>query len=165
MAIDREGRVRKGDSMATREPAQNQFLPASEAPSNKTSGWSVDLFAAFWSEPSASLERIPSLVARDIVGYWPGGARPARGAHDYWQYIVELLRLVPDFRVRVMEYAASGEVHFLLWEASGTGSDGSFTATGCDCMRVREGILHENRVFCEHPVFKALAARIASINS
>jgi hypothetical protein len=151
--------------MATREFGANRTPRPLEAISDRTPGWSVDLFAAFWSKPSASIDRIPPIIARDIVGYWPGGTQPARGAHDYWQYIVELLKLVPDFRVRVMEYAASGEAHFLLWEASGTASDGSFTCTGCDCLRVRAGIVLENRIFCEHPIFKALGARVAAIRS
>jgi hypothetical protein len=72
------------------------------------------------------------------------------------------LVLVPDFRVRVMEYAAQGDVHFVLWEASGTGPEGLFTCTGCDCLRVREGIVLENRITSEHPIFQTLTARVAA---
>ena len=148
--------------MATHELAATPKSNALEPPPKPSSGWTVDLFASFWAKPSASMDRIPELVASEIIGHWPGGATLVRGAQAYWRYVVELLNLVPDFRLRVLESASKGGVHFILWEAFGTGPDGPFTCIGCDCIRTRDGIVLENYVNADHPIFCALAARVAA---
>jgi hypothetical protein len=147
----------------TTQLAAHERQSGSEGAPKVSPGWSVDLFATFWANPSASQDRIPAVVAPDIVGHWPRTHQPVRGAQDYWRYIVELLQLVPDFRLRVIEHASKAEVHFVLWEANGTGPDGPFSCTGCDCVRVREGIVLENHICCAHPVFQMLATRVAGI--
>jgi hypothetical protein len=132
-----------------------------DARSKQSQGWSVDTFAAFWAKPVATPERIPPILARNIVGYWPGREEPIRGAAAYWQYIVDFVALVPDLHARVMEHAMNGEFTFIRWEMTATGPDGPIACTGCDRTQVRDGIVLENRIFCEHSIFRVLAARAA----
>jgi hypothetical protein len=127
-----------------------------------TQRWTVELFERFWAKPVATEERVPQIVAPDIVGYWPGCDAPVRGARKYWKVIADLLALCPDFTLRVLAHATNGEFTFVHWEARATGVAGPFTCTGVDRVRVRDGIVLENRIFCDHPMFRALVTKAAS---
>lgn len=119
--------------------------------------WSVELFAAFWSEPRAQRDRIPSFLAPDIVGYWPGRSTPVRGAKQYWDYVCTLLEIVPDIRVRVRHYLLNDDVTSIWWEATGTDVDAQFVCEGCDRLIVRDGMVLENRIACDHPILLKVA--------
>ncbi|WP_211097211.1 nuclear transport factor 2 family protein [Herbaspirillum sp. ST 5-3] len=131
------------------------FDPMPEAPVQKKHGWSVDSFAAFWAKPNPAL--VPRALAPDVVGYWPG-SEPVRGVDAYTQRIAELIAMVPDFRLEVAEHAANGDCVFIRWIARGSFDDAPFEFTGVDRVRVRDGLVAENRIFCDHPLIQVLAA-------
>jgi hypothetical protein len=66
-------------------------------------------FAEFWAAPD--LKWIPSIIADDVVGYWPGG-RIVRGRAEYMQALEELLGLLPDLRLEVPEHTMSADGEF-----------------------------------------------------
>ncbi|HZZ34890.1 MAG TPA: nuclear transport factor 2 family protein, partial [Caulobacteraceae bacterium] len=101
------------------------------------------------------------ILTDDIVGYWPAPIGVVRGPRPYLQVIADILLTCPDFAVRVAEYAADGDFHFVRWIATGSGPDGAFEFNGCDRLRTREGMVCENYVFCDHPFFARVAARQA----
>ncbi len=65
--------------------------------------FSAELFAAFWAAPDLSREM--SILADDIVGYWPGNPEPVRGREAYTAKIAELLAAAPDLRLEVVDSA------------------------------------------------------------
>jgi hypothetical protein len=94
---------------------------------NLTGGWTVDLFKAFWAKPDISM--VPSIRGRmtdDIVGYWPRPIGTIQDPDLYLGVIADILTVCPDFSLAVPEYAQSGNLHFIRWIATGTGSDGRF---------------------------------------
>jgi len=107
--------------------------------------FSVDHWAAFWASPHPQLAG--RVVTPDVVGYWPGDAEPVRGVTQYKQRIARVLDQVPDLRLEVAEHATNGEVLFIRWIARGTGSGGPFEFTGVDRIRLRDGLVKENRIF------------------
>lgn len=124
---------------------------------NKAS-WSVQGWRNFWASPSPAVAavRVPTVVTEDIVGRWPRASRPVAGWEDYTQRIVDLLTFIPDFRAELAEHASNGEFVFLRWAATGTGPDGPFSAIGVDRVRVRGGLVAENLIISDHPIFEAL---------
>jgi hypothetical protein len=131
------------------------------APQAKPSSWSIDVFRTFWAKPTAAMAAagVPKMVTQDIVGYWPRATRPVRGATDYTKYIVDLLTLIPDFRVEVKEHATSGNHVFIRWEARGKGPNGAkFVAYGCDrIVLTPQGQVAENMIMSDHPIFADIA--------
>src|SRR5262249_13676981 len=109
-------------------------------------GWTTELFAEFWKAPD--LKYIPSIVADDVVGYWPGG-RVVRGRQEYVRALEELLALLPDLWLDVKEQAmsADGEFGFARWVMHATGANGPFELDGVDRARVRNRLVCENYVF------------------
>jgi ketosteroid isomerase-like protein len=140
-----------GDEVATRErEARLQDLFAA--------GWTTELFAEFWQAPD--LNRIPSIITDDVVGYWPGG-RIVRGRDEYMTALEELLALLPDVRLDVKEHtmSADGEFGFTRWVMHATGANGPFELDGMDRTRVRDGLVCENYVFFDSAQFEALVGR------
>jgi hypothetical protein len=58
-----------------------------------------------------------------------------------------------------MEHATNGEFVFLRWNGRGTGPDGAFQAIGVDRVRLRDGLVAENLILSDHPIFAVLAKR------
>jgi SnoaL-like domain len=127
----------------------------------QTNSWSVDSWCTFWANPSAerALVRAPTVITDDVVGVWPHATRPVRGKQEYTQRIVALLSLVPDLHLDLMEHATNGEFVFLRWSGRGTGPDGVFQAFGVDRVRLRDGLVAENLILSDHPIFAVLAKR------
>lgn len=132
------------------------FDPMPEIAQKKKRGWSVESFAAFWDKPDVSL--VARALTPDVIGYWPDSA-PLRGIEAYTQRIAELIALVPDFRLQVAEHAANGDYVFIRWIARGTFDGAPFEFTGVDRVRMRDGLVAENRIFCDHPLIRSLAQR------
>jgi hypothetical protein len=126
-------------------------------------GWSIESWIGFWNAPSIEIarSRVPLVCAPDIVGYWPRQA-PVRGRADYCQRIVDLLTMIPDARLKLEEHASNGEFVFARWSGSGTGPDGPFEINGVDRMRVRSGIVIENRIISDGPIFEHFAKHVAN---
>jgi SnoaL-like polyketide cyclase len=124
-----------------------------------TGPWSIENWRGFWSDPSpaVALKRVPLVVAPDVVGYWPRAPRPVRGREEYAQRIVDLLTLVPDLRLELAEHATNGDVVFVRWNGRGTGPDGPFEAVGADRIIVTDGIVQENLILSDAPIFATLA--------
>ena len=118
-------------------------------------GWSVDRFAAFWKKPDVA--QVAPALTPDVVGYWPGSDEPVRGIADYTQRIADLITLVPDFRLDVAEHAASGDCVFIRWIAHGSFEGKPLEFGGVDRVRMRDGLVAENRIYCDHPLIHALA--------
>ncbi len=138
------------------------FDPMPAAPEKKKRGWSVESFAAFWDRPDLSL--VARALAPDVVGYWPG-SEPLRGIEAYTRRIADLIALVPDFRLDVAEHAANGDCVFIRWIAHGTFDGAPCELSGVDRVRVRDGLVAENRIFCDHPLIRALAQRGSGASS
>ena len=69
-----------------------------------------------------------------------------------------IAHVCPDFSLTAPEYARTGDLHFVRWVATGTGSDGRFAFNGLDRVRVLpDGRVCENYIFCEHPFFAEVA--------
>jgi hypothetical protein len=126
-------------------------------------GWTVQGWSHFWKAPSIEVarKRVPLVCAPDIVGYWPRQPVPVHGRDDYCQYILDLLTMVPDLRLKLEEHATSGEFTFVRWTGRGTGPDGPFAANGIDRIRVRDGKVIENRVVSDAAIFEDLARFVA----
>lgn len=129
-------------------------------PADPRRRWSVDALIGFWQKPDASRAR--GALTEDIVGHWPRPIGLVRGASPYVKVIATMMRLCPDFSLRVPEYATSGNFAFIRWIATGTGPDGPFEFTGCDRVQTRDGRVCENYVFCDDPFFSRVAAELAS---
>jgi SnoaL-like protein len=120
--------------------------------------FSAELFAAFWDAPD--LSRGLTILADDIIGYWPGDPEPVRGIEAYTAKIAELLTAAPDLRLEVIDsatvpgVAAGEELVFLHYIGRGTGPDGPFQIRGLDRVRTRDGMVVEN-VIRYDPVFLA----------
>jgi hypothetical protein len=132
------------------------------APS-KPRSWSVEGWAAFWSAPSLEVAkaRVPTVCAPNITGYWPR-QKPLHGLTDYCQRIFDLIEFVPDLRLKLEEHATNGEFTFLRWSARGTGPDGAFEINGVDRVRVRNGLVIENRIISDGEVFDHFARRVGA---
>jgi hypothetical protein len=129
-----------------------------------TGPWSIESWAAFWGNPTPEVaaERVPQVVAPDVVGYWPRASEPVRGREEYSRRIIDLLTLVPDLRLELVEHATNGDVVFLRWRGRGTGPDGPFEAVGADRVIATGGIVQENLILSDHPIFATLAERALS---
>lgn len=123
--------------------------------SGKAGGWSAGRFAAFWARPDVAL--VPGALAPDVAGYWPGDSGPVRGIEQYTARIAALLAMVPDFRLELAEHAENGDCTFLRWIAHGTWNGHPVEFTGVDRVKTRDGLVVENRIFCDHPLVLALA--------
>lgn len=122
-------------------------------------GWSVESWIRFWGTPSAEVARtrIPTVVAPEVTATWPRSHRQVQGPAEYAERVVMLLALVPDLRLELAEQAREGDVVFLRWTARGTGPDGPFTGIGTDRLRLRDGLVVDNLIMSDMPVFEALA--------
>ena len=121
--------------------------------------WSVDAFVAFWKKPDAL--RVMGSLTEDVVGYWPRPVGTVRGAAPYVNVIATMMKLCPDFTLKVPEYATTGPYTFIRWIATGTGPDGPFEFNGCDRVQTRNGLVCENYVFCDDPFFERVAVELA----
>jgi hypothetical protein len=125
--------------------------------------WTPASWKAFWSNPTPEIAaaRVPQVVTPDIVGVWPRASRHVNGVDAYTRRIVDVLRLLPDFRVTLEEQATNGEFTFLRWSATGHTPDGdAFRAIGCDRVRLRDGRVCENLIISDHEIFAMLAREI-----
>jgi predicted ester cyclase len=116
--------------------------------------WSVEKYAAFWVAPDFS--KPTDELAADIEGYWPGCDASLKGVEAYVRPLHELLRRVPDFRLEVADHASRGDTVFIRWIATGTHGDVPLRFEGVDCVRHKDGQVHENRIFCNHPLVLSL---------
>ncbi|WP_075360418.1 ester cyclase [Caballeronia sordidicola] len=116
--------------------------------------WSVEKYAAFWAAPDFS--KPSDELAADIEGYWPGLDTPLKGVEAYVCPLHELLRRVPDFSLEVADYASRGDTVFIRWIATGTHEGVPLRFEGVDCVRHKDGQVHENRIFCDHPLVLSL---------
>jgi len=144
----RDGRLQRVTGFL--DPVAEQSQPQSQP-----HGWSVDRFAAFWNKPDVA--QVASALTPDVVGYWPGSDEPVRGVADYTQRIADLIALVPDFRLDVAEHATSGDCVFIRWVARGSFEGKPLEFGGVDRVRMRDGLVAENRIYCDHPLIHALA--------
>ncbi len=123
-------------------------------------GWSLESWKAFWAAPSVEIAatRVPRITAEDVEAVWPRSQHPVRGPRAYAGRVIDLLSLVPDLRLELQEYAGSGEIHFLRWQAHGSSQDGRFKGIGCDRIMLRDGLVVSNLVMSDMPVFDLLEA-------
>jgi SnoaL-like domain len=130
----------------------NQTSPAIERPA-----WSVEGFAAFWSDPNPAV--VPAALTSDVVGHWAGRDGPVRGKDDYTACIAALVDALPDMHLEVAEHAQAGEFVFIRWVMHATGEHGPFELTGIDRVRVRDGLVAENVIVFDTAAFEARSGR------
>lgn len=124
-------------------------------------GWSVELFRDFWANPNMrQIGDGSGVVTDDIAGYWPRPIGIVRGARDYMNVIAAVVAADPNFTVRIAEHAATGDFTFIRWIATVQENGASVEFTGCDRIRTRDGLACENYVFCDHPYFEKVAAKL-----
>jgi hypothetical protein len=124
--------------------------------------WSIEGFRAFWAHPDPDVApRIAEIATDDIVGHWPAPIGRVDGLRPYLAVIQALLRACPDLSLSAPDYAASGDLHFVRWAATGTGPDGVRVAfNGIDRIRtLPDGRVCENYVCSDGPLF-AWAAEV-----
>ena len=97
-------------------------------------------------------------LAPDAVGHWPRFPAPVRGKAAYVKVIADVISLVPDRSIDVAEHATSGEFVFVRWVARGTFRGKRFESNGIDRVHVRNGIVLENYICSDHPMFEQVAA-------
>lgn len=118
--------------------------------------WGVEKFAAFWAAPDFT--QPATELATGIRGYWPGMVTPLEGIEAYARPLHALLHRVPDFRLAVADHASRGDTVFIRWIATGTLEGKPLRFEGTDCVRHRDGQVVENRIYCDHPLVRALNA-------
>ncbi|WP_170182153.1 nuclear transport factor 2 family protein [Phreatobacter stygius] len=160
--------VARGTDIGTRSPdgrleaAVSFFdLQPHKADAGKPA-WSAASWAAFWAnpDPEVARRRVPNVVRPDVTAHWPHRSAPVRGVDDYRDYILQLLALVPDLRLTMEEHVTEGDSTFIRWSGKGTGVEGPFHCTGVDRIRVSQGRVIENRIYSDHLIFQALAAKV-----
>jgi SnoaL-like polyketide cyclase len=119
--------------------------------------WSVDMFAAFWSNPDPAL--VPAVLTEDVVGHWAGRDEPVHGREDYVGCIAAIVEALPDMRLEVAEHAQSGEYVFIRWVLHATGEHGPFELTGMDRVRVRGPQVAENVIVFDTAAFEARSGK------
>ncbi len=121
-------------------------------------GWSVESWKAFWMQPSieAAMRRVPTITDPDVEAVWPRSRHPVRGPEAYAKRVADLLSLVPDLRLELKEHLGVGNLHFLRWQARGTGPRGPFEGIGCDRILLRGGLVISNLVMSDPRVFDLL---------
>ncbi|HRO61342.1 MAG TPA: nuclear transport factor 2 family protein, partial [Burkholderiaceae bacterium] len=135
---------------------QESSLALAQSSNGREARWGVEQFARFWAAPD--LSRPSNELAPDIEGWWPGMTRPLRGVAEYARPLRKLLARVPDFRLEVAEHASNGDLIFIRWIAHGTDGGKPLRFTGVDRIRQKNGQVVENRIFCDHPLVRALVA-------
>ena len=111
-------------------------------------------FQVFWADPSPDAVSADAFVP-DVVGYWPDTV--VRGVEDYTARLRKLLELLPDLRLEVGEHADNGEHIFVRWIMRATGRHGAFEMGGVDRIKVRDGLVAENRIFFDTRRFERLS--------
>jgi hypothetical protein len=124
--------------------------------------WSVEGFRGFWARPDLSLvPRVRDAMTSDIVGHWPRPIGTVRGADAYMAVIEAVAGACPDLSLAAPEYAEQGDLRFLRWVATATLGGALVTFNGLDRMRIAaDGRVSENYIFCDHPLFAEVAARL-----
>src|SRR5437660_9871929 len=79
----------------------------------------VEGFARFWANPNPAV--LPPLLAEDVVGHFSGDQEPVRGRDAYVARIAQYLKLLPDLRHEVAEYAQTTECPVIRSDVPATG--------------------------------------------
>jgi hypothetical protein len=116
--------------------------------------FSAEAFAAFWANPSPDAVT-PETFTPDVVGYWPDAE--LRGVEQYTDRLRQLLEMLPDLRLEVGDYADNGEHIFVRWILRATGRHGAFELGGVDRIKVRDGLVAENRIYFDTKRFEQLS--------
>ena len=119
--------------------------------------WSVETFAAFWSNPDPAL--VPPVLTEDVVGHWPGRDEPVQGRDEYTRCIAAIVEALPGMYMEVAEHAESGEFVFVRWVLHATGEHGPFELTGIDRVRIRGPQVAENVIVFDTAAFEARSGK------
>lgn len=133
------------------------MIEKQDAPTTQRGAWSVERFERFWAAPDPTV--VPAALTDDVVGYWAGRDEPVRGREDYMACIAALVEGLPGVYVTPAEYAVNGEFTFIRWIMHATGERGQFEFSGIDRVRIRDGLVAENRIVCDTAAFKVLAGK------
>jgi hypothetical protein len=116
--------------------------------------FTAQAFEAFWANPSPEAVR-PELFTDDVTGYWPDTV--LHGTAEYTARLKQLLELLPDLRLEVGDHADNGEHIFVRWIMRATGRHGAFEMGGVDRIKVRDGLVAENRIYFDTKRFEQLS--------
>jgi len=122
-------------------------------------GWTTKVFESFWRAPSAEVTRRATYHPQ-LTAWWPFTPGPLVGPSAYIKSVTTLLTLIPDVKLVVDDATDLGDVHFVRWTARGTPPVGPHEWRGAGFVRTRDGVMVENWIFSDHPVFQRLADEI-----
>lgn len=95
----------------------------------------VEKFREIWAAPQP--ERFRELVAADGTLLHPGMHEPLAGT-DVPDYVAAIQRAMPDVRLRVDRWAASGEDVLIEWTMEGTFAGAQVSWSGADRFTLRD---------------------------
>ena len=116
--------------------------------------FTAQAFAAFWANPTPEAVT-PETFTADVVGYWPD--TELHGVEQYTERLKQLLEILPDLRLEVGDHADNGEHIFVRWILRATGRHGAFELGGVDRIKVRDGLVAENRIYFDTKRFEQLS--------
>jgi steroid delta-isomerase-like uncharacterized protein len=115
----------------------------------------VERFKAFWAAPSGA--KVPDLIVPEATVYWPGVA-PLTGK-TFPAHMDAMLKLVPDMKLDVVDYALTGDLLFILWRARAVVGTHTLSFDGIDRFRLKNGRAIEEVIsFDTQPLREALLA-------
>jgi steroid delta-isomerase-like uncharacterized protein len=118
---------------------QQAGLPAPLSPEKQDF---LERFKSFWAAPTG--KRVREVIAPDATVHF-SGAGTVSGT-DYVGVMGATLKSVPDIKVEVADYAESGELLFIFWNASGTIGGQEKRWHGVDRFHIRNGMAIEEQV-------------------
>jgi predicted SnoaL-like aldol condensation-catalyzing enzyme len=107
-------------------------------------------FQSFWAAPTGA--RVAELIAPHAVIHFTG-AGTMSGA-EYVDWMTNQLAALPDLVVTPVDYAGSGEMVYVFWNAAATINGAYRRWYGVDRFRIENGMEVE-----EHVIFDSAACR------
>ncbi len=126
--------------------------------------WTPKSWKVFWANPSPEIARtrIPLVVSSDVHAYWPSLDTRLEGVDSYRDYVMCALELFPDIHVELVNYGKDGATYFMHWRGSVTYKGEALKIAGVDCITLEKGLVSENCIYSDSPIFANIAERYKS---
>ena len=104
----------------------------------------VERFSRRWADPRA--DDLPELMHPDTRNLIPPMAAPGDRA-TVVEHFRGVLTMLPDFKLRVVRWAPTGDSVMIEWEASATVAGEALTWRGVDRISLRGDRMYEGQVY------------------